>query len=711
MRIPRRFVPVLVLLAGLAAAPAAAAATTVAVIGDTPYGDAEIAALPGDVQAINADPAVRLVLHLGDIKNGSSPCSDSYFAQIRSDFDAFADPLVYTPGDNEWTDCHRANNGGYVPTERLAELRDVFFAAPGTTLGQRARAVRYQRGYPENVRFRVDGVVFGAVHIVGSNDDRAPWFGDRRDAAGNPVPETAQERTLREQEVAARQAANLAWIDRIFAAARRRHAPAVALGLQADMWDATASDLSGFDAYKARLEARARAFRRPVLLLNGDSHLFQADHPLAGAPNLARITVNGSTNCPHEYLRLTIERATRAVFSHERVPLPSSAQLCPDAPAPPAGPQPALVARALLPGDTTAAAPFAGAPNTEPVPAPGATQPVGGFSALLDAPGRDTYWAMPDNGFGNKANSRSFLLRLYRVHADWRTAQGGSGTVRVLDWIGLRDPDRKIPFRLVTEGTAERLLTGGDFDVESVRMDRRGELWFGDEFGPFLLHTDVTGKVLEAPIPLPGVKSPDYPADFPAQVDGPANLASSNGFEGMAISRDGRTLYPALEGPVSGDDPQTRRVHEFDIAAREYTVRSWTYRVDDPSYLLSDFSALDDHRFVTLERDNFQGTAARHKQAYVVELARAGTGAEKRTVADLLDLADPGLISLPGRPGDIGLGNPFAMPYVTIEAVLPLRGGRLAIVNDTNFGSTGRNPALPDDSDFIVVGVPGLRGS
>jgi glycerophosphoryl diester phosphodiesterase len=65
-------------------------------------------------------------------------------------------------------------------------------------------------------------------------------------------------------------------------------------------------------------------------------------------------------------------------------------------------------------------------------------------------------------------------------------------------------------------------------------------------------------------------------------------------------------------------------------------------------------------------------------------------------------------ISLPGRPGDFGLGNPFAMPYVTIEAVLPVGGHRLVIVNDTNFGSTGRNPALPDYSDFIVVRVPGL---
>jgi glycerophosphoryl diester phosphodiesterase len=374
---------------------------------------------------------------------------------------------------------------------------------------------------------------------------------------------------------------------------------------------------------------------------------------------------------------------------------------------------PTLEARAVLPADATAPAPFAGVPNTDPTPAPGATQPVGGFSALLDAAGKDTFWAMPDNGFGTKANSRSFLLRVYRVQADFKTARGGSGEAHILDWITLSDPDRRIRFPIVTEGTKDRLLTGGDFDVESMRVDRNGDLWFGEEFGPFLLHTDATGKVLEAPIPLPGVKSPDYPAGYPAPVVGPANLASSNGFEAMAISPDRRTLYPILEGPVAGDDPRVRRVHEFDLETRAYTGRTWTYRVADPSYLVSDATALDPGRLVVLERDNFEGAAARHKRGFVAELPlrAGGTTLNKRQVVDLLDLRDPAQISLPGRPGDLGLGNPFAMPYVTIESVLPLRGDELAIVNDTNFGSTGRNPGLPDDSDLIVIRVPQLRGA
>jgi glycerophosphoryl diester phosphodiesterase len=398
--------------------------------------------------------------------------------------------------------------------------------------------------------------------------------------------------------------------------------------------------------------------------------------------------------------------ATAAIMA-----LPASGQAHQGPPA-----QPGLAGRALLPADASSPAPFPGIPNTDPAPAPGSTQPVGGFSALLDAPGEDEYFAMPDNGFGNKANSRSFLLRLYEVHAGWETAHGGSGSVRIDDVITLRDPDHRIPFALVNGATPERLLTGGDFDIESVRIDRAGTLWFGDEFGPFLVHADATGKVLEAPIPLPDVKSPDYPAGYPEPIRGAANLASSNGFEGMALSQDGRKLYPALEGPVAGDDPSTRRIYEFDLRSHSYTSTRRTYRIGGPgapaSLFLSDLSALDERHLVSLERDNDQGMAARWKRGFAIDLrdTNADGTLAKRQVVDLLALRDPAGISLPGRPGDIGLGDPFSMPYVTIEAVLPIGGDRLAIVNDTNFGSTGRNPSLPDYSDFIQVRVPGLRG-
>jgi hypothetical protein len=368
---------------------------------------------------------------------------------------------------------------------------------------------------------------------------------------------------------------------------------------------------------------------------------------------------------------------------------------------------PTLKGRAILPAEATWPAPFPAVVSTDPVPAQGSVQPAGGFSALLKGP-RDTYLAMTDNGFGSKANSRSFILRVYQVEPDWKTARGGSGDVEIKRAISLRDPDERIPFALVTEGTTERYLTGGDFDIESFRIDRKGTLWFGDEFGPFLLHTDMTGKVLEAPIPLPGGRSPDYPG-LPA---GKNNLNSSNGFEGMAISKDGRTLYPTLEGALTTETDKTvRRSYTFDIGKRRYEKGYRVYHVADPSYLVADLTPLDGKRFVSLERDNTQGATTVHKKAFVVE--PHGDQLVKREVLDQTDIADPAEISLKGpvRPGDIGLGDPFSMPYQTIEAVLPIADDELAIVNDTNLGSShGRNPDLPDYSDFIRVKVPALRG-
>jgi glycerophosphoryl diester phosphodiesterase len=184
----------------------------------------------------------------------------------------------------------------------------------------------------------------------------------------------------------------------------------------------------------------------------------------------------------------------------------------------------------------------------------------------------------------------------------------------------------------------------------------------------------------------------------------------------MALSADGRRLLPTLEGPVAGDDAHLRRMYEFDLRSGRYTTTRRTYRVEDPSLLVSDLTALDEDHLVSLERDNFQGPAAAHKRGFVVDLGDEGADGppsggplRKREVVDLLHIADPHGISLPGRPGDFGLGDPFAMPYVTIEAVLPQGGRRLLVVNDTNFGSTGRNPGLPDYSDFVEVRVPGLR--
>jgi hypothetical protein len=370
---------------------------------------------------------------------------------------------------------------------------------------------------------------------------------------------------------------------------------------------------------------------------------------------------------------------------------------------------PTLDARAILPAATFAPGPVSGTaiggPTINGIPTPFASQPVQGFSAILPAePG--SYWIMEDNGYGAKSNSADFLLRMYHVTPNWKTDKDGAGTVSVADFIQLRDPDGKVPFPLTRP---DRLLTGADFDIESVRKVKDGTLWFGDEFGPFLLHTDATGRVLEAPIALPGVQAPENPFRTT-----PENLPSSGGFEGMAMSIDGKTLYPMLEKAVTGDPADLRRINEFDLATQSYTGRVWWYRLDPGSVSIGDFTQLDQNRFVVIERDNNQGSAAAIKRIYLVDLRKvAEDGTLAKTLAvDLMHISDPAGISLPGRAGDIGLGATFSFPYVTIEDVLPLDAERLVVVNDNNFPfSTGRNPALPDYDDFIVVRTGALKSA
>lgn len=283
---------------------------TVAVIGDVPYGTAQEASFDELIAAINGDPRVRIAAHVGDIKSGGTTCTDERFAAVADAFETFEDPVVYTPGDNEWTDCHRANNGSYDPLERLDAIRSVFFGEPGHALGRRPMAVDPQAAFPENVRWQESRVVFATLHVVGSNNALAPWTG-----LGHTVPTPEQE-----AEVAARVDAALEWIDATFDQAESAGAWGVLLAMQADTWDP--SPTSAQQAIVDRIAARTAAFDGQVLLLQGDSHTFVADNPL-GLDNFTRIVVHGEA-LPFEYLRLTIDPRDQALFSWERVPVASS---------------------------------------------------------------------------------------------------------------------------------------------------------------------------------------------------------------------------------------------------------------------------------------------------------------------------------------------------------------------------------------------------
>jgi glycerophosphoryl diester phosphodiesterase len=173
---------------------------------------------------------------------------------------------------------------------------------------------------------------------------------------------------------------------------------------------------------------------------------------------------------------------------------------------------PRLVGRAVLDAATfspgpTSGAQLGGAPiNGQAVPFLD-KQPVQGFSAVLDN-GRGTFLVMSDNGFGNLENSADYHLRVYTIRPNFKTRTGGVGNISVVSFIELHDPDKHIPFTITNHFTKDRALTGADFDIESMQRAADGSLWFGDEFGPFLLHTDSMGRVLEPPIPLPDFDSP-----------------------------------------------------------------------------------------------------------------------------------------------------------------------------------------------------------
>lgn len=314
--------------------PGSRAPYTVAVIGDTPYvtdtDQTKANELVQLISQINSDPKVDLVTHLGDIKSGSTKCSDAWNTQVLTWFETFSDPLVYTPGDNEWTDCHRANNDHYLPTERLEALRSVFFPNPGETLGGRPKRVLSdaEAGYVENVMWMESRTMFATLNVPGSNNDTVPWSDAGVGWTGVSDP-TLYPTQIEEHD--ARTAADLDWIDETFATAQREGAAAVVLAFQADMWDSGAT--SDYQAFVERIGTRAAAFARPVLLLEGDSHVFRVDHPFTpgdplhslfadtpDAPNVTRIVVEGSTN-PTEYVRLTIDSEQPGVFSWARVPL------------------------------------------------------------------------------------------------------------------------------------------------------------------------------------------------------------------------------------------------------------------------------------------------------------------------------------------------------------------------------------------------------
>lgn len=297
----------LALLAGLALLPAPPAGAqappepfSFAAFGDMPYcqpaapqdcpgEEGRVARLMRDINA--ARPAFSIFV--GDTKGGSEICSDDKVLRAFSWMSLADHPLVYTPGDNEWTDCWQDRGGRFDPLERLALIRSRFFPDE-MSLGRRPMRLTRQadihpahRGFVENARWIHANTLFATLHVVGSNNNR-PTEPEERPAIRPPEGAMA--------EFEARDAANAAWLNAAFEEASRVGVRAVVLAIQADIFFVQRCGRgfdSGHRAFRAALGRAAASYGRPVLLLMGDSHHFIHDRPMAEAPNLTRVMVPG----------------------------------------------------------------------------------------------------------------------------------------------------------------------------------------------------------------------------------------------------------------------------------------------------------------------------------------------------------------------------------------------------------------------------------
>lgn len=359
-------------------------------------------------------------------------------------------------------------------------------------------------------------------------------------------------------------------------------------------------------------------------------------------------------------------------------------------------------------------------------------QPIQGHSGIKVMPD-GSFWILTDNGMGAKANSPDSMLYLNRWSIDW-----AKGEWKNLQTIFLHDPDKKVPFRIVHEGTEKRYLTGADFDTEGFQIVG-DTLWIGDEFGPYIIKADMTGKVLgviETIADGKPVRSPDHYAAVSPGAPGATytnvNLRRSKGFEGFAASKDGKFLYGLLEGPLwdadkkdweKVDGNEASRILEFDVAAEKFTGRFWYYRFENTGNAIGDFNMIDGATGLVIERDNGEGTAdkacaagvrgtdcfpdlAKFKRVYKIELSDANVGKPVRKIGyiDLMKIQDPDKKAR--KPLNDGV---LTFPFFTIENVDLVDATHIIVGNDNNLPfSSSRDPNKADDNEMVLLDVADL---
>jgi hypothetical protein len=255
---------------------------------------------------------LSMAVHVGDLFWTS--CTTERYQRSLDEFNSLPHPLIYTPGDNEWTDCW-GTGGGFTPLDRLAEIRRLFYQDPAKSLGGRAIELEHQGAsgafeeYVENARWTHEGVVFATMHLVGSWNGMAMFDGrtDEDDAESR-----------RRTEAAA------AWLSETFAEARSTGAVAVVLAFHANPGLEDPADDNHrqvFEPFLAKLEEEVALFGRPVLGIHGDWHEYIVDHPLTERStgrtleNFTRLRVPGSFDVG--WVRVTVAPGDRQPFAFE----------------------------------------------------------------------------------------------------------------------------------------------------------------------------------------------------------------------------------------------------------------------------------------------------------------------------------------------------------------------------------------------------------
>ncbi len=364
-------------------------------------------------------------------------------------------------------------------------------------------------------------------------------------------------------------------------------------------------------------------------------------------------------------------------------------------------------------------------------------QPVQGFSGIRPV-GDGSYWVTTDNGFGTRRNSADALLMFHRVRPNFQT-----GAIAVERTIFLSDPNRVLPFPIVTEPSGPRYLTGADLDIESIQNAPDGTFWFGDEFGPYIIQADAEGRVMRIfdtildgqPIRSPDNQNFQVPATPTAAT--PFRSRRSGGYEGMAMTPNGQTLWGLLEQPLFAPNSdqaegQFLRILEFSVAQGAFTGRSLRYRLEAGATAIGDFNMIDDRRALVIERDNGEGdpglacaagvapTAAapcftlpaRFKRIYLIDLGAPDADGFVRKIGhiDLMAMQDPqGLVRDRGLlPANAPAGR-ATFPFFTIENVAMVDADHIIVGNDNNYPfSAGRHPNRPDNNEQVLLRVPEL---